>query len=142
MLSNWRGEAVAPGPHPGRPTVVFVVLDTIRSDSTITDLVTSTSVPFVGLRSWVTELITRAPDFLNDSVLEGVRDDVRDSWTSPGNKPTLIRVLGALRSFMQSRPDVRVTNVAGDIHVAQAYAIEMPGAPGSLYQITTSALTK
>lgn len=116
-------------------------LDGLRGNAGITDLITHTTVPFVGLRSWVTELVTRSPDFLNDSILEGVRDDVRDAWTSPGNLPTLSAVLDALRSFMRSRPDVRVTNVSGDIHVAQAYTIEMPGLAAPVFQLTSSAIT-
>jgi hypothetical protein len=116
-------------------------LDIVKADSNVTDLITQTSVPFVGLRTWTTELITRLPKFLTDWALRGVRDDVRDSWTSPGNLPTLSAVLDALRFFMAKRPDVRVTNVSGDIHVAQAYKIIMPGATAPIHQVTTSAIT-
>lgn len=113
----------------------------LRNSARVTHLVTNTSVPFVGLRDWVTALATRAPDLLNDVVLSGIRDDVRDSWTSPGNIETLTAVLRALRSFMLERPDVRVINVSGDIHVANAFEIHVPGAPRPIYQLTTSAIT-
>lgn len=107
----------------------------------ITHLVTCTTVPFVNLRTWVLSLVTRAPDILNDSVLQGVRDDVRDSWTSPGNLETLSSVLGSYRTFINERPDARVWNISGDIHVANAYEIEIPGAVRPLLQLTTSAIT-
>jgi hypothetical protein len=54
---------------------------------------------------------------------------------------TLRAVLGALKQFMIRRPDVRITNISGDIHVANAYEIIMPGAPQPIYQVTTSAIT-
>jgi hypothetical protein len=116
-------------------------LRSLRNVHGVTDLVTNTSVPFVGLRDWVTSMASRAPNLVNDSILQGIRDDVRDQWTSPGNIETFAAVLGAIRSFMLERPDVRVTNVSGDIHVANAYAIDVPGAPRSIYQLTSSAIT-
>jgi len=116
-------------------------LRSIRRDANVTDLVTSTSVPFVGLRTWVTSLATRAPDLLNDALLTGVRDDVRDSWTSPGNIEALAAVLSALRAFMADRPDVRVTNVSGDVHVAHGFEIHVPRVSRPIRQLTTSALT-
>ena len=42
---------------------------------------------------------------------------------------------------MQKRCDIRVWNVSGDIHVANAYEIFVPGAPKPIYQVTTSAIT-
>lgn len=116
-------------------------LDIIARRSDITDLVTCTTVPFVNMRSWVMELGTRAPDFLNDNVIQGVRDDIRDSWTSPGNIDTLEAVLSVFKFFMQKRSDIRVWNVSGDIHVANAYEIFVPGARRPIYQVTTSAIT-
>lgn len=116
-------------------------LKSVQSNTGVTDLVLNTSVPFIGLREWVTTMATRAPDLLNDSILQGIRDDVRDSWTSPGNIETLSAVLFALRSFMLARPDVRIVNVSGDIHVANAYEIYVPGAPRPIYQLTSSAIT-
>lgn len=116
-------------------------LEVVRAQSTVTHLVTNTSVPLVGLLDWVTTLMTRAPDLLNDVLLQGVRDDVRDSWTSPGNIETLAELLSAIRSFMTARPDVRVVNVSGDIHVSNAFEIHIPGASRPIYQLTTSAIT-
>jgi hypothetical protein len=116
-------------------------LDAISEREELTDLLTCTSVPFVNLRSWVTEIVTRVPDFINSGLLEGVRDDVRDSWTSPGNIDTLTAVLGALANFMHRRPEVRVWNISGDIHVANAFEIWIPGVWRPVYQLTTSAIT-
>jgi hypothetical protein len=116
-------------------------LAAIRNRATLTDLVTCTTVPLVGLLTWATTVATRVPDVLNEILLSGIRDDVRDSWTSPGNLETLNAVLSALRSFMQARPDVRVTNVSGDIHVANAFEIHVTGALAPIYQVTTSAIT-
>lgn len=116
-------------------------LDSAREHPRVTDLVLNTTVPFVGLKSWVTSLITRAPHLLNDNLLQGVRDDVRDGWTSPGNIETLSAVLDALRRFMGERPEVRVINVSGDIHVANAFEIHVPGASRPIYQLTSSAIT-
>lgn len=115
-------------------------LDRVSRLPKVTDVITCTTVPFVGLRTWVEVLMTRAPDVVN-SVAGEIRDDVRDGWTSPGNIDTLRAVLGALRQFTIRRPDVRLTNISGDIHVANAYEIILPGAPQSVYQVTTSAIT-
>jgi PhoD-like phosphatase len=116
-------------------------LDTVSELDDLTDLLTCTTVPFVNLRTWVTDLVTRVPDFINSGLLEGIRDDVRDSWTSPGNIDTLIAVLQALAKFMRRRPEVRVWNISGDIHVANAYEIWIPGVARPVYQVTTSAIT-
>lgn len=116
-------------------------LSTIGDRDDLTDLLTCTTVPFINLRTWVTELVTRVPDFINSGLLKGVRDDVRDSWTSPGNIDTLIAVMQALAKFMRRRPEVRVWNISGDIHVGSAYEIRMPGVTRPIYQVTTSAIT-
>jgi hypothetical protein len=115
-------------------------LDVIARRPDLTDLVTCTTVPFVGLRTWVEVLMTRAPDIVN-GIASGIRDDVRDGWTSPGNLETLSAVLDALKRFMLRRPEVRITNISGDIHVANAYEIIMASAPQPIYQVTTSAIT-
>ena len=112
-----------------------------RRAAGITDLVTCTTVPFVNLRSLVEKIASSAPDLLNDTVLQGVRDDVRDAWTSPGNLDTLRVVLAELRDFMRERSDVRIWNVSGDIHVASAFEINMPGISTPVIQVTTSAIT-
>jgi hypothetical protein len=116
-------------------------LNVMSNRHDLTDLVTCTTVPFVNLRTWVTKIVTNVPDFINSGLLENMRDDVRDSWTSPGNIDTLREVLSAVATFMHRRPDVRVWNISGDIHVANAYEIWLPGVMRPVYQITTSAIT-
>jgi hypothetical protein len=116
-------------------------LGSLRGRSQVRYLILNTSVPFVGLLEWVTSLATRAPDVLNDTVLAGIRDDVRDSWTSPGNIETFTAVLSALRTYMLQRPDTVVVNVSGDIHVANAFEIYVPGFLRPIYQLTSSAIT-
>lgn len=116
-------------------------LNIVQGREGITDLITCTTVPFVNMRTWVMELGSRAPDFLNDNFIQGVRDDIRDSWTSPGNIDTLESVLQIIGLFMQGRSDIRVWNVSGDIHVANAYEIYIPGVTRPLRQVTTSAIT-
>jgi hypothetical protein len=116
-------------------------LDAIQSNGNITDVITCTTVPFVNMRTWVMELGSNAPDFLNDNLIQGVRDDIRDSWTSPGNIDTLERVLNVIGRFMNRRLDINVWNVSGDIHVANAYEIYIPGVYKPVRQVTTSAIT-
>jgi len=116
-------------------------LSLVRANPRVTHLVTNTTVPLVGLREWVTTLATRAPDFLNDYVIGGIRDDVRDGWTSPGNRSTLQELLRILRRFMLERPDVQIINVSGDIHVGNGFEIHVEGAPRPIFQLTSSAIT-
>ena len=116
-------------------------LSLTKKKSRITDLVTCTTVPFVNLRSWVEKLASTAPDILNDTLLQGIRDDVRDAWTSPGNLDTLRAVLAELGNFMRERSDVRVWNISGDIHVGSAFEIHIPGITSPVMQVTTSAIT-
>ncbi len=116
-------------------------LRSLREATSVRHLVTCTTVPFISLRTWVTALASRAPNAVNNTLLTGIRDDVRDAWNSPGNISTLTEILAALRWFMRERPDVSVSNISGDIHVAQAYELHIPGAPRPVYQVTTSAIT-
>jgi hypothetical protein len=116
-------------------------LDLVGRRAEVTNLVTCTSVPLVGLLTWATSVASRAPELLNDVALSGVRDDVRDSWTSPGNMEALNALLSEIRRFMVRRPDIRITNISGDIHVANAFELHIPGAPAPIHQLTTSAIT-
>jgi PhoD-like phosphatase len=116
-------------------------LDRVSRRSDITDIITCTTVPFVNLRTWVEEFASNAPDLLNDALLQGIRDDVRDGWASPRNMSTLQAVLEEIGAAMRRRSDVRFWNVSGDIHVANAFAIVLPGAVRPLMQVTTSAIS-
>ena len=118
----------------------IIFMNSIRNNKSIRYVVTCTTVPFVGLRSWVTEFITRLPNFIDDSIIS-ISDDVRDTWTSPNNMGTLLKLLAAMRSLMYKRPDIKVINISGDIHVANAFKIYDSTMNYPIYQITTSALT-
>ncbi|NJM10294.1 MAG: hypothetical protein HC883_05395, partial [Bdellovibrionaceae bacterium] len=99
-----------------------------------------TTVPFVYLNKTVEKLGSKAPKFLTD-LAAGIRDDLRDSWASPGNQEALKRLLSGLRKLLWKRPDLNVINTSGDIHVANAFEIWPPFFPKPFYQITTSAIT-
>lgn len=102
-------------------------------------LVMGCGVPFINLKDYV-ELLAEAPKALTD-LLAGIRDDLRDSWTSPGNKAGLKRLLNIIKQLEKKRPDIYIVNVSGDIHVASAFAFQPPGFSKAMYQVTSSALT-
>jgi hypothetical protein len=52
-----------------------------------------TAVPFINLSDVVEELGSQAPKALTD-LLAGIRDDIRDSWHSKGNRHALKRLIG------------------------------------------------
>jgi len=116
-------------------------LNRIADNGQVTDVITLTTVPFVNLRTWVEELMTRVPDLINEAILQGIRDDVRDGWASPNNFSTFQAVIREISAFMRRRTDVQVWNVSGDIHVANAFMIVPEGLNRPIFQITTSALT-
>lgn len=103
-------------------------------------LVLGCAVPFINLKDFVEELGSKAPKALTD-LLAGIRDDMRDSWHSPGNRPGLKRIIGILRKLHLRRPDLDIVVVSGDIHVANAFSFQPPGFLKALYQFTSSALT-
>ena len=116
-------------------------LSQVSRRSDITDVITCTTVPFVNLGTWIEEYASNAPDLLNEALLQSIRDDVRDGWASPRNLNTLQAVLEEIGATMRQRADVRFWNVSGDIHVANAFAIVLPGTIRPLMQVTTSAVT-
>jgi hypothetical protein len=103
-------------------------------------LVLGCAVPFINLKDFVEELGAQAPKALTD-LMAGIRDDIRDSWHAPANRPGLKRILGILRRLHWRRPDLDIVNVSGDIHVANAFSFQPPGFMKALYQFTSSALT-
>jgi hypothetical protein len=103
-------------------------------------LVMGTAVPFINLKDFVEELGSQAPKALTD-LMAGIRDDVRDSWHSKGNRDGLKRLIGILRKLHWRRPDLDMVNVSGDIHVANAFSFQPFGFTKCLYQFTSSALS-
>lgn len=97
-------------------------------------------VPFINLKDFVEQLGSRAPKALTD-LIAGIRDDVRDSWHSPGNKEALKQLIAVLKKMHRRRGDIDIINLSGDIHVANAYTFQPIGFTKVMYQITTSALT-
>ena len=73
--------------------------------------------------------------------MAGIRDDLRDSWHSKGNREGLKRLIGILRKLHWRRPDLDIVNVSGDIHVANAFSFQPFGFTKCLYQFTSSALS-
>ncbi len=103
-------------------------------------LVMGCAVPFLNLKDFVEELGSQAPKALTD-LMAGIRDDIRDSWHSKGNRSQLKDLIGVLRELHRQRPDIDIVNLSGDIHVANAFSFQPPGFTKALYQFTSSALT-
>jgi hypothetical protein len=107
----------------------------------VTHLLMGCAVPFLNLQDYVSNLGSKVPKAVTD-LLAGIRDDVRDSWNSPGNREQFRQLTSVLRRLHARRPEVSIVNVSGDIHVASAFTFQPPGFISPLYQITTSALTQ
>jgi PhoD-like phosphatase len=103
-------------------------------------LLLGTTVPFIYLKDVYEALGATLPRFLTNPLVNP-RDDLRDSWHSPGNREALREVLNVIRELLFRRPGINVVNVSGDVHVANAFELLPLGFPKPIYQITTSALT-
>ncbi|WP_411280754.1 alkaline phosphatase D family protein [Gemmatimonas sp.] len=103
-------------------------------------LMLGTTVPFLYIKDFWESLGARAPKALTDAA-GGVRDDLRDSWSSVGNRAALEQVLDIVQDLMRRRPSLQVVNISGDGHVSNAFRIWPLGFPRPIYQVTTSALT-
>lgn len=103
-------------------------------------LVMGTAVPFINLKDIIEDLGSRAPKILMDRI-GGIRDDIRDSWHSKGNRKGLKRLIGILRRLHMRRPSLNIINISGDIHVANAFSFQPIGFTRALYQFTSSALS-
>jgi hypothetical protein len=114
--------------------------DAVARNRRVRFVVMGCAVPFINLKDFVEELGAQAPKALTD-LLAGIRDDIRDSWHAPANRPGLKRIIGILRRLHLRRPDLDIVNVSGDIHVANAFSFQPPGFFKALYQFTSSALT-
>ena len=103
-------------------------------------LVIGNSVPFIYINDLV-ETILAELEVAKEGFAEEVRDDIRDSWHSPGNRRQLSAVIAILRELHQARPDLEIVNISGDIHVANAFSAQPDGFAKPIYQVTTSPLT-
>lgn len=114
--------------------------DATAENPEIRFLIMGCGVPFINLKDFVEELGSKAPKALTD-MISGIRDDVRDSWHSPGNREALKELIKVLRRLHHRRGDIEIINISGDIHVANAFTFQPLGFRKTMYQITSSALT-
>jgi len=114
--------------------------DEVAENRDVRYLVMGCAVPFINLIDFVETLGSAAPKALTD-LLTGIRDDIRDSWHSKGNREALKALLGVLRHLHWRRPELDIVNLSGDIHVANAFSFQPPGFGKCLYQFTSSALS-
>lgn len=103
-------------------------------------LIMGSAVPFINLKDFLENLISKAPKAITD-LAAGIRDDVRDSWHSPGNLGQLKQLIGILRRLHRQHSTLEIINVSGDIHVANMFAFQPWGFTRALYQVTSSALS-
>lgn len=99
-----------------------------------------TAIPFINLKDFIEKLVSKAPKEVTD-FFGGMRDDVRDSWHSPGNIGQLKQLIGVLKELHRKNSKIEIINISGDIHVANMYAFQPLGFTRALYQVTTSALS-
>ncbi len=114
--------------------------NSIAADPRIRYLIMGTAVPFINLKDFIENLVSKAPKAVTDLV-GGTRDDVRDSWHSPGNIGQLKQLIGVLKGLHRQNSKLEIINISGDIHVANLYAFQPLGFTRALYQVTTSALS-
>ena len=115
-------------------------LKEVKRNVNVKYLLLGCPVPLINLKDYVEILASKAPKELTD-LIGGIRDDVRDSWHSPGNKPGLKVIINMIRELVTERHDIDVIFISGDIHVANAFTFHPPRFPKPCYQLTTSALT-
>lgn len=102
-------------------------------DPNVKHLLISTSVPLVYLREMIESIGSR--------IISTLRDDIRDPFSTPHNKPTMDWLFGELRRIQEARSDITIVNLAGDIHVANAFKVVPVGFHQPIFQVTSSALT-
>ena len=110
----------------------------VARDESIRYLCMGTAVPFINLKDFVERLGSEAPQILADL---GLRDELRDSWHSPGNQAQLQDLMNILRETLDKNERCIAVNLSGDIHMANAFSFQPPGFRHACYQITSSALT-
>jgi len=77
----------------------------------------------------------------------GLTDDLRDAWVAPNNRRECARILLSLFEAMETRPNLDITILAGDVHVASLGVIQsaLPshrrgGDPMTIHQVTSSGI--
>lgn len=112
----------------------------VAKNRAIKYLILGTAVPFINLKDFLENLVSKTPKAITDLV-GGMRDDVRDSWHSPGNIGQLKQLIQVLKRLHRQHSAIEIINISGDIHVANLYAFQPLGFTRALYQVTTSALS-
>ncbi len=103
-------------------------------------LLLGNSVPFIYVNDIIESLASELELMASDLGQEA-RDDMRDSWHSPGNRRQLNRLIDIMRELHQKRPDMEMINLSGDIHISNAFSYQPPGFTKKIYQVTSSGLT-
>ncbi|MES9883422.1 MAG: alkaline phosphatase D family protein [Sedimenticola sp.] len=112
----------------------------VAQNERVKTLLLGIGVPLVNLSDALEAIASTLPDWLNDMAHE-TRDDVRDSWNSPGNRAQLKQLMEVLLGLHRQRPDLEIATISGDIHLANAFTFQPPGFAKPIYQLTTSAIT-
>ena len=113
---------------------------TVADTPSVRFVLLGTAVPFLYIKDFWESLGAKAPKVFTD-LAGGVRDDLRDSWMSPGNQAALGQVLEIVRDLLWRRTRLHVVNVSGDIHVSNAFQLWPVGFPRPIYQVTTSSIS-
>ncbi len=114
--------------------------DHIRRLPGVRYLLLGNAVPFIYIND-VIETLASELELTATELGRNIRDDIRDSWHSPGNKRQLSRLIGILRRLHNARPDLEIINLSGDIHISNAFTARPEGFSRPIYQVTSSALT-
>ncbi len=112
----------------------------VRGLPAVRYLVLGNSVPFIYINDLI-EALAAEMELTATDVGQNIRDDIRDSWHSPGNQRQLSRLVDILRELHLARPDVEIINISGDIHISNAFVARPEGFSKPIFQITSSALT-
>jgi len=112
----------------------------VAKDKNIKYLVMGSAIPFINLHGFLENLISKTPKVVTDRIA-GIRDDVRDSWHSPGNINQLKQLISVLRWLHRQHATLEIINVSGDIHVSNMFSFQPLGFTKALYQVTSSALS-
>lgn len=112
----------------------------LKSQPEVKYLLMGNSVPFIYLLDFVEDFLAESAIAATETAHQ-LRDDIRDSWHSPGNRAQLTRLIDILRDLHQARNDIEIINLSGDIHISNAFKFQPEGFNKPLYQVTTSAVT-
>lgn len=114
--------------------------DHIKGLPSVRYLLLGNSVPFIYVND-IIETLAAELELTATETGKNIRDDIRDSWHSPGNQRQLSRLIDILRNLHVARPDIEIINLSGDIHISNAFVAQPEGFSKPIFQVTSSALT-